>query len=100
VGHGVAGGLDGEGVGVGFGGRPWIRVLRLLVRGASTLRRRSPPSKHQTPPAVHAPIPPVLDGVVAPAMQSPGNLGPALPHLSNEALDQESLFRADGLMVE
>lgn len=55
----------------------------------------------QAPPlAVHAAVPPVLDGVVAAVPQPPGNLCPALAHVADHALDQEPLFGGDGVAVQ
>lgn len=51
-------------------------------------------------PAVLSSIPPVLDGVVAAAFESPCDLGPPLAHLSDQLFDQFTFFGRDGLMVE
>jgi len=54
----------------------------------------------ETSPTVHAPIPPVLDGVVASPVKFSSNVCPTLPHLGDHAFDLKPLFRADGLVVE
>jgi hypothetical protein len=73
--------------------------LRSLIKVAGALRRALP-AKYETASPVHAAIPPVLDGIVASAMEPPRDLSPPLPHLTNQALNLESFFGADGLMVQ
>jgi len=50
--------------------------------------------------AILASVPPVLDGVVAAAVQSSGNLCPPLALLLDHALDEGALLRRDGIMVQ
>lgn len=50
--------------------------------------------------AVLAAVPPVFDGIVAPAVESTGDLSPTLAEQLHETLDLEALGRSDGLMVE
>lgn len=50
--------------------------------------------------AVHATIPPVLDGVVAASAQATGNLSPSLAHLGNHLLNHLALLGSDGVVVE
>lgn len=52
------------------------------------------------PPTVHAPIPPVLDGIVTATAQATRNLGPSLAHLGHHLLDEEAFLRGDGLVIE
>ena len=59
-----------------------------------------PLAADQPAAAVHATIPPVLDGIVAAAVEAASNLGPALAHLSHQALDQGALFGRDGIVVK
>ena len=54
----------------------------------------------ETLSSVHAAIPPVLDGVVASAMQSASNLGPPLAHLGDHPLNQDTLLGRDGIQVQ
>lgn len=75
-----------------------LHLLRLLIILLRARRRPSP--HHRAAPAVHTPIPPVLDGVIAAAMQPPRDLRPALPDLGYEALDEEALLGADRLVVQ
>jgi hypothetical protein len=80
MGHGVTSGCDSEGLVPRWS---WERnLLRLLVRGAGT-KGRGPPSKHMTATPIHAAIPPVLDCIIAPAMKSPSDFSPTLPHLTH-----------------
>jgi len=51
-------------------------------------------------PPVHAAVPPVLHSVVTAAMKASCNLCPTLAHLTNHALDHQSLFGGDWLKVE
>jgi hypothetical protein len=75
------------------------RVGVLIEVGLLMLRRGSSP-QHQSSSPVHAPIPPVLDGVVASPVKFSSNVCPTLPHLGDHAFDLKPLFRADGLVVE
>lgn len=50
--------------------------------------------------AVHAAVPPVLDGIVAAVAQAAGDLGPTLAHFIHHAFDQETLVGGDGLPVQ
>lgn len=52
------------------------------------------------PAAVLTTIPPVLDGVVAAAMEAAGNLSPSLAHLGDHLLDHGALLGSDGVVVE
>ena len=71
------GGLDAAGVGARDGGRGDAAAL-----------------------AVHAAIPPVLDGVVAAVAQAAGDLCPTLAHLIHHALDHQALVGRDGFPVQ
>ena len=51
-------------------------------------------------PPVDTAVPPVLDGVIATIVQTPSDLGPALSHLVDQAIDQLTLFGGDGSVVE
>jgi hypothetical protein len=51
-------------------------------------------------PSVHAPIPPILHGIVASSMEPSRNFSPAFPHLRNQALDLKAFFRTDRFMVQ
>lgn len=50
--------------------------------------------------AILATVPPVLDGVVAAAVQSSGNLCPPLALLLDHALDESALLCRDGIMIQ
>lgn len=50
--------------------------------------------------AVHAAVPPILDGVVAAVPESAGDFGPALAHLVDHAFDHQALLSRDGLAVQ
>lgn len=76
--------------------RRHLLALLIVLLGAT----RCPPPDNQTPPPVHTPIPPVLDGVIAAAMQPPRDLRPPLPDLGYEALDEDALVRADRFVVQ
>lgn len=62
--------------------------------GGSSRGRKTPPL------AVHAAIPPVLDGIVTAVAQSAGNLSPPLAHVVHHAFDQQALFSGDRLAVQ
>lgn len=61
---------------------------------------RSPPPYNQAPPPIHTSIPPVLDRVIAAAMQPPRDLRPPLPDLGYQAFNKQALFRADRFVVQ
>jgi len=69
-----------------------LLLLLLLGRGAT--------AEDETPPAVHATIPPVLDCVVTASVKLPGDICPPLAHLRDQTLDLKTFFGADGLVVE
>lgn len=69
--------------------RVTIRIMRL-----GSLADTQPSS------SIHTTVPPVLDCIVTPAMESSGNFGPSLAHVSNEALDEFTFFGCNGLVVE
>ena len=50
--------------------------------------------------AVLAAVPPVLDGVVAAALESACDLGPPLAHVGDQLLNQFALFLGDGVVVQ
>lgn len=50
--------------------------------------------------AVHAAVPPILDGVVAAVAESAGDFGPALAHLVDHAFNHQALLGGDGLAVQ
>lgn len=50
--------------------------------------------------SVDSSVPPVLDGIVASAVELSGNLGPSLPHLVDQLFDDESFFRCDWVVVK
>lgn len=51
-------------------------------------------------PAVLAPIPPVLDGIVTPTGETASNLGPALADIPHKSLDIPTLLHGDGVVSE
>ena len=59
-----------------------------------------PLAADQPAAAVHPAVPPVLDRIVAAAVEPACNLGPALAHLGHQTLDQGALFGRDGVVVE
>lgn len=50
--------------------------------------------------SVLASVPPVLDSVIAPPVQVPSDLRPALAHLCNQSLNTGSFLRRDRFVVE
>jgi hypothetical protein len=50
--------------------------------------------------AILSPVPPVLNGVVAAAFESPSDFGPPLAHLGDQLLNQFAFLRRDGLMIQ
>ena len=50
--------------------------------------------------SIHPSVPPVFDGVVAATWETSRNLGPPLPHLLDQSLNQLTFFRRDGSVVE
>lgn len=52
------------------------------------------------PSAVHAAVPPVLDGIVAAATQSSRDLRPSLAHFSDHLFDEHSFLGSDRVMVQ
>lgn len=50
--------------------------------------------------AVHATIPPVLDGVVTSSSQAARDLCPTLAHLGHHLLDEDAFFRRDWVVVQ
>jgi hypothetical protein len=51
-------------------------------------------------PSVHATVPPVLDGVVAPIAQPSCNLSPPFAHLFNQLFNHLSFTRIDWFVVQ
>lgn len=50
--------------------------------------------------AIHAAVPPVLDGIVAAVAESASDLRPTLSHVVDHALDQQAFLGRDGLTVQ
>jgi len=73
--------------------------LSTLVKSTAVLRGGSP-SEDEASTTIHAAVPPVLDGIVASTMESTSNFSPPLSHLSNHSLNLQTLFRADGFVIQ
>lgn len=71
-----------------------------FVRATVWIVRLGPLTDAQPSSSIHAAVPPVLDCIVAPAMESSGNLGPSFAHVSNETFDEFTFFRCDGLVIK
>jgi hypothetical protein len=54
---------------------------------------------NEAPSSVHAPIPPILYSIIAPAIESSCDLSPPFSHLGNQTLNQQPFFRADWFMI-
>jgi hypothetical protein len=50
--------------------------------------------------SILATIPPVLDGIVAPAIETACNFGPAFPEVRDKSFDHETFLGCDGFVVE
>lgn len=101
-GVGRRGGRESSAEGAAVDGRsPRVWCLDTAAIGCAREGSGGGSRGRKTPPlAVHAAIPPVLDGVVTAVAQSAGNLGPTLAHVGHHAFDQQSLFSGNGLAVE
>ena len=54
----------------------------------------------ETLATIHTAVPPVLDRIVAAAVESAGNLGPSLAHLSHHSLNHDTFFGRDRVEVQ
>jgi hypothetical protein len=54
---------------------------------------------NEAPSSVHATIPPILHGIIAPAIESSCDLSPPFSHLGNQTLNLETFFGADWFMI-
>lgn len=77
-----------------------LDVIAVVGRGLLDVQVGTPGMVVASSSAVHAAIPPVLDGVVAASAKAAGDLGPALAHFANHLLDENALLGSDGVMVE
>lgn len=80
----------------------------ILAGGGDSRGRRAagaasivvPLAANHSPAPVHAAVPPVLDGIVAAAVETPCDLSPTLAHLRHQPLDHCALLWCDGVVVE